>query len=127
VDSNEMAFKVAGSMAIQEGAKKAGPILLEPIFSIEVVVPEEYLGDVIGDLNSRRGKISGILPRKDAQVVNGQVPLSEMFGYATTLRNLSSGRANYSMEFYKYMPVNKTIQDEILKNLAKKREEENKG
>ena len=114
VDSNEMAFKVAGSMAIQEGAKKAGPILLEPIFSIEVVVPEEYLGDVIGDLNSRRGKISGILPRKDAQVVNGQVPLSEMFGYATTLRSLTQGRAIYTMQFSHYEKVPDNVADEVI-------------
>jgi len=114
VDSNEMAFKVAGSMAIQEGAKKAGPILLEPIFSIEVVVPEEYLGDVIGDLNSRRGKISGILPRKDAQVVNGQVPLSEMFGYATTLRSLTQGRAIYTMQFSHYEKVPDNVAEEVI-------------
>ena len=114
VDSNEMAFKVAGSMAIQEGAKKAGPILLEPIFSIEVVVPEEYLGDVIGDLNSRRGKISGILPRKDAQVVNGQVPLSEMFGYATVLRSLTQGRAIYTMQFSHYEKVPDNVAEEVI-------------
>ncbi len=114
VDSSEMAFKVAGSMAMQEAARRANPALLEPVFSIEVVVPEEYLGDVIGDLNSRRGKISGILPRKDAQVVNGMVPLSEMFGYATVLRSVTQGRAIYSMQFSHYEKVSESIQKEIL-------------
>ncbi len=107
VDSNEMAFKVAGSMALQNGAKKADPVLLEPMFKIEVVVPEEYLGDVIGDLNSRRGKISGIIPRKDAQVVNAHVPLSEMFGYATALRSITQGRAIYTMQFSHYSSTGK--------------------
>ncbi len=114
VDSNEMAFKVAGSMALQNGAKKAGPVLMEPVFSIEVVVPEEYMGDVIGDLNSRRGKISGILPRKDAQVVSGHVPLSEMFGYATVLRSITQGRAVYSMQFDHYEKVPESIAKEII-------------
>ncbi len=114
VDSNEMAFKVAGSMAIQNAAKKAGPVLMEPVFSIEVVVPEEYMGDVIGDLNSRRGKISGILPRKDAQVVSGHVPLSEMFGYATVLRSITQGRAVYSMQFSHYEKVPDSISKEII-------------
>ncbi|MCB0284253.1 MAG: elongation factor G [Calditrichaeota bacterium] len=114
VDSSEMAFKVAGSMALQNGAKKAGPVLLEPVFSIEVVVPEEYMGDVIGDLNSRRGKISGILPRKDAQVVSGHVALSEMFGYATVLRSITQGRAIYSMQFSHYEKVPESIAKEII-------------
>jgi elongation factor G len=114
VDSNEMAFKIAGSMALQNGAKKAGAVLLEPIFSIEVVVPEEYMGDVIGDLNSRRGKISGINPRKDAQVVAGHVPLSEMFGYATALRSVTQGRAIYSMQFSHYEKVPENIAKEII-------------
>jgi elongation factor G len=114
VDSNEMAFKVAGSMAMQEAARKASPALMEPHFSIEVVVPEEYLGDVIGDLNSRRGKISGILPRKDAQVVNGMVPLSEMFGYATVLRSITQGRAIYTMQFSHYEIVPENVQKDIL-------------
>ncbi|RMH63420.1 MAG: elongation factor G [Calditrichaeota bacterium] len=114
VDSNEMAFKVAGSMALQNGAKKAGAVLMEPVFSIEVVVPEEYMGDVIGDLNSRRGKISGILPRKDAQVVSGHVPLSEMFGYATVLRSITQGRAVYSMQFSHYEKVPDSISKEII-------------
>ena len=114
VDSSEMAFKIAGSMAFQEGAKKANPVLLEPIFSIEIVVPEEYLGDVIGDLNSRRGKISGILPRKDAQVVNGTVPLGEMFGYATDLRSITQGRAIYTMQFSHYEKVPDSLAEEII-------------
>jgi elongation factor G len=114
VDSNEMAFKVAGSMAMQDGAKKAGPVLLEPIFNLEIVVPEEYMGDVIGDINSRRGKISGILPRKDAQVVNGHAPLSEMFGYATTLRSITQGRAIYTMQFSHYEKVPSAVADEIV-------------
>ncbi len=116
VDSNEMAFKVAGSIAFQDGAKKAHPVLMEPIFSIEVIVPEEYLGDVIGDLNSRRGKISGILPRKDAQVVNGTAPLSEMFGYATDLRSISQGRAIYTMQFSHYDKVPENLAEQIIEH-----------
>ncbi len=119
VDSSEMAFKIAGSMAFQEGAKKAGPVLLEPIFSIEIVVPEEYLGDVIGDLNSRRGKISGILPRKDAQVVSGMVPLSEMFGYATQLRSITQGRAIYTMQFSHYEKVPEQVAKELIEKGSK--------
>lgn len=114
VDSNEMAFKVAGSMAFRDGAKKANPVLMEPIFSIEVVVPEEYLGEVIGDLNSKRGKISGILPRKDAQVVSGTVPLGEMFGYATSLRSLTQGRAIYTMQFSHYGKAPQSISEEVI-------------
>jgi elongation factor G len=118
VDSNEMAFKVAGSMALQSGAKKADPAIMEPIFSIEVVVPEEYLGDVIGDLNGRRGRISGILPRKDAQVVSGTVPLSEMFGYATDLRSITQGRAIYTMQFSHYDRVSASISEDIIANAS---------
>jgi elongation factor G len=105
VDSSELAFKVAGSMALQNGAKKAGLVLLEPIMSVEVVVPEVYLGAVVGDLNARRGKISGMLPRNDMTVIAVRVPLSEMFGYANTLRNVSQGRAVFTMEFSHYDPV----------------------
>lgn len=119
VDSNEMAFKIAASMALQNAARKADPVLLEPIFSIEVVVPEEYLGEVIGDLNSRRGKITGILPRKDAQVVSGFVPLSEMFGYATDLRSLTQGRAIYTMQFSHYEKVSESIAKELITNVTK--------
>jgi elongation factor G len=114
VDSNEMAFKIAGSMALQAGCKKAGVVLLEPIMKLEVIVPEEYLGDVVGNLNSRRGKISGIMPRKDAQVVAAMAPLGEMFGYATELRSISQGRAIYTMQFSHYEPVPKNIADEII-------------
>jgi len=114
VDSNEMAFKIAGSMALKNGARVAGAVILEPVFSIEVVVPEVYMGDVIGDLNSRRGKISGILPRKDVQVISGTVPLSEMFGYATTLRSATQGRAIYSMQFDHYDKVPESIAKEIV-------------
>jgi len=114
VDSSEMAFKIAGSMALQDGCKKAGAVLLEPIMKLEVIVPEDYLGDVVGNLNSRRGKISGIMPRKDAQVVAAMAPLGEMFGYATELRSISQGRAIYTMQFSHYEPVPKNIADEIV-------------
>jgi len=117
VDSNEMAFKIAGSMALKEACRKAGAVLLEPISSVEVVVPDEYLGDVIGDLNSRRGKISGILPRKDAQVVSAEVPLNDMFGYATTLRSITQGRAIYTMQFDHYSPVPKSLAEEIISSV----------
>ena len=104
-----MAFKIAGSMAFKEAAKKAKPILLEPIMSVEVVTPEEYMGDVIGDLNSRRGKIQNIERRGKAQVIKAQVPLSEMFGYATDLRSKTQGRATYTMQFSHYDEVPKGI------------------
>ncbi len=121
VDSDEISFRVAGSMAFQAGAKKASPVLLEPIMSVEVVTPEEYLGDVMGDLNSRRGKIEGFSARKDAQVIKANVPLSEMFGYATVLRSMSQGRAIYSMQFDHYSSVPKSIAEEISeKSLGKK-------
>ncbi len=121
VDSDEISFRVAGSMAFQAGAKKANPVLLEPIMSVEVVTPEEYLGDVMGDLNSRRGKIEGFSARKDAQVIKSHVPLSEMFGYATILRSMSQGRAIYSMQFDHYSSVPKSIAEEISeKTLGKK-------
>ena len=110
VDSSELAFRIAGSMAFQDAARRAVPVLLEPVMDVEIVVPEEYLGDVIGDLQSRRGKIEGIAQRPDAKVVAGEVPLSEMFGYATKLRSLSQGRAVYSMQFSHYarMPQNES-------------------
>jgi elongation factor G len=121
VDSDEISFRVAGSMAFQNAARKANPILLEPIMAVEVITPEEYLGDVMGDLNSRRGKIEGFSARKDAQVIKSYVPLSEMFGYATTLRSMTQGRAIYTMQFDHYAPVPKSISDEISeKNLSKK-------
>ena len=117
VDSSEMAFKVAGSMAFKDACKKADPVLLEPIMAMEVVVPEDYLGDVIGNLNSRRGKITGIIPRKDAQVVNAMVPLGEVFGYATQLRSISQGRAIYTMQFSHYEPVPGGLADELLEKI----------
>ncbi|HKJ82184.1 MAG TPA: elongation factor G [Ignavibacteriaceae bacterium] len=121
VDSDEISFKVAGSLAFKEGAKKGKPILLEPIMDVEVVTPEEYLGDVMGDLNSRRGKIEGFSARKDAQVIKATVPLSEMFGYATILRSMTQGRAIYTMQFGYYSEVPKSIAEEIAeKSLGKK-------
>src|SRR3972149_4261359 len=121
VDSDEISFKVAGSIAFKEGAKKAKPILLEPIMSVEVITPEEYLGDVMGDLNSRRGKIEGFSARKDAQVIKATVPLSEMFGYATILRSMTQGRAIFTMQFLRYSEVPKSLSDEIAeKSLGKK-------
>jgi elongation factor G len=121
VDSDELSFKVAGSIAFKEGARKAKPALLEPIMDVEVVTPEEYLGDVMGDLNSRRGKIEGFSARKDAQVIKSTVPLSEMFGYATILRSMTQGRAIYTMQFAHYSEVPKSIADEISeKTLGKK-------
>ena len=113
VDSNEMAFKVAASMGFKDACQKAGPILLEPIFSLEVVTPEDYLGSVVGNLNQRRGKIAEITDRHGAKIVTAKVPLAEMFGYATDLRNLSSGRASFSMEFNHYEPVPKNIEEKI--------------
>jgi elongation factor G len=114
VDSSEMAFKIAGSLAFREAAKKAHPVLLEPIEDVEVVVPEEYMGDVMGDLNSRRGHIEGIEPRAGAQVIRARVPLATMFGYATDLRSMSQGRATYTMQFSHYAEVPSTIAQEII-------------
>jgi elongation factor G len=114
VDSSEMAFKIAGSMAFKEAAAKASPCLLEPIMKVEVVCPEQYMGDVLGDLSSRRGKIGGMMQRGEAQVIAASVPLSEMFGYSTRLRSMSQGRAVYSMEFSHYEEVPKSKADEII-------------
>ncbi len=114
VDSSEMAFKIAGSMGFKAGAAKASPVLLEPVMSVEVVVPEEYMGDVIGDLNSRRGKIQGMEPRGNAQVIKSVVPLSQMFGYSTDLRSATQGRATYTMQFSHYEEVPKGLADEII-------------
>jgi len=114
VDSSEMAFKIAGSMGFKEGCAKAGPVLLEPIMSVEVVVPEEYMGDVIGDLNSRRGRIMGMESRAGAQVVSAMVPLAQMFGYATDLRSATQGRATYTMTFDHYEQVPKSVSEEII-------------
>ncbi len=114
VDSSEMAFKIAGSMAFKEASAKASPVLLEPIMSVEVVVPEEYMGDVIGDLNSRRGRIMGMEGRAGAQVVSAMVPLAQMFGYATDLRSATQGRATYTMVFDHYEQVPKSVSEEII-------------
>jgi elongation factor G len=117
VDSSELAFKIAGSMALQDGARRAKPTILEPVMDIEVVVPEEYMGDVIGDLNSRRGKIAGMVHRPDAIVIAAQAPLSEMFGYATTVRSLSQGRAVYTMQFAHYAPIPEALQEKMIQQI----------
>ncbi|ACZ00676.1 elongation factor G [Streptobacillus moniliformis] len=114
VDSSEMAFKIAGSMAMKKALRAANPILLEPIFKLEITTPEEYMGDVIGDLNSRRGTVSGMNDRNNAKIISGGVPLSEMFGYATDLRSKTQGRATYSMEFEKYQQVPKTLAEKVI-------------
>jgi elongation factor G len=118
VDSSEMAFKIAGSMAFKEAMKNADPVILEPIMDVEVTTPEEYMGDVIGDLNSRRGRIEGLEARPGVQVISSYVPLSEMFGYATDLRSKSQGRAVYSMQFHHYAEVPKSIQEQIASGKA---------
>jgi len=117
VDSSELAFKIAGAIALHEGVKKAKPVLLEPMMKVEVVVPEEYLGEVLGDLNARKGRIGGIHQRKDAQVVSATVPLSEMFGYATDLRSKTQGRAVYTMQFSHYQEVPETESQKIIERV----------
>jgi elongation factor G len=114
VDSSEMAFKIAGTMAFKEAARMAKPVLLEPIMAVEVVTPEDYMGDVIGDLNSRRGRVGGMEQRGNSQVVSAHVPLSEMFGYATDLRSRTQGRANYTMQFDSYQQTPASVQEEIV-------------
>jgi elongation factor G len=114
VDSNEMAFKIAGSMAFKEAARKASPVLLEPVMSVEVVVPEEYMGTIIGDLNSRRGRIEGMEHRAGSQVIKANVPLSDMFGYATHMRSSTQGRATYSMHFNRYEEAPRSVAEEII-------------
>ena len=114
VDSSEMAFKIAGSMAVKKGLRAANPVLLEPIFKVEVTTPEEYMGDVIGDLNSRRGQVSGMTDRNNAKIIDAKVPLAQMFGYATDLRSKTQGRASYSMEFEKYVEVPKNIAQQVI-------------
>jgi elongation factor G len=114
VDSNEMAFKIAGSMAFKEAARKASPVLLEPVMSVEVVVPEEYMGTIIGDLNSRRGRIEGIEHRAGSQVIKAMVPLAEMFGYATNMRSNTQGRATFSMHFAHYEEAPRSVAEEII-------------
>ncbi|MGP1494573.1 MAG: elongation factor G [Streptobacillus sp.] len=114
VDSSEMAFKIAGSMAMKKALRAANPVLLEPIFKLEITTPEEYMGDVIGDLNSRRGTVAGMNDRNGAKIINGAVPLSETFGYATDLRSKTQGRATYSMEFEKYQQTPKSISEKVI-------------
>jgi elongation factor G len=114
VDSSEMAFKIAGTMAMREAARKAKPVLLEPIMAVEVVTPEDYMGDVFGDLNARRGRVEGSDQRGNSMVIKAQVPLSDMFGYATDLRSRTQGRATYTMQFHSYQQVPKAIADEIV-------------
>ena len=114
VDSSEMAFKIAGSMAFKEAMRKGDPVLLEPIMKVTVITPDDYLGDVIGDLNSRRGQIQGMDARHGVQQVNSFVPLSEMFGYATDLRSKTQGRGQYTMEPSHYVEVPKSIADKII-------------
>ena len=115
VDSSEMAFKVAGSLGFREGAHKAGAILLEPIMKVEVVTPEDYMGDVMGDLNRRRGILQGMDDSPSGKVVRAEVPLAEMFGYATDLRSATQGRATYSMEFAKYHEAPAAIAEAVVK------------
>jgi elongation factor G len=117
VDSSEMAFKVAGNQGFRKAAEMARPILLEPIMGVEVVTPEEYMGDVMGDLSSRRGRIEGMEARGNTQVVRAQVPLGEMFGYSTDLRSRTQGRATYTMQFHSYQEVPKNIAEEITKRV----------
>jgi elongation factor G len=114
VDSSEMAFKIAGSMAFKEAARRATPVLLEPLMSVEVVVPEEYMGDIIGDLNSRRGRVEGMEHRAGSQVIKAHVPLSEMFGYATDMRSRTQGRATFSMHFARYEEAPRSVAEEII-------------
>jgi elongation factor G len=117
VDSNELAFKVAASMALQEAVRKAHPIILEPLMNVEVVCPELYMGNVVGDLNLRRGKIGGMVPRDNVQVITAAVPLAEMFGYATALRNLTQGRGSYTMQFARYAPLPKEVAMKMFSNI----------
>jgi elongation factor G len=114
VDSSEMAFKVAGSMAFKSAMQRANPTLLEPVMAVEVVTPEEYLGDVMGDLNSRRGRVEGLEPRGNAQAIRAHVPLAMMFGYATDLRSTTQGRATFTMQFDRYEEVPQSIAGEIV-------------
>jgi elongation factor G len=122
VDSSEMAFKIAGSMAFKEAAKRAQPALLEPVMKVEVVVPEEYMGDIIGDLNSRRGRIEGMEPRGGSQVINSLVPLSDMFGYATEMRSRTQGRASFSMHFAHYEEAPRSVAEEVMARVQGKAE-----
>ena len=119
VDSSEMAFHIAGSLAFKEAMQKGAPVLLEPIMKVEVSTPEDYMGDVIGDINSRRGRIEGMEDIGGGKMIRGYVPLAEMFGYATDLRSRTQGRGNYSMFFDKYEQVPKNVQEKVLSAKAK--------
>jgi elongation factor G len=114
VDSNEMAFKIAGSLGFKQGASNASPVLLEPIMKVECTMPEEYMGDIVGDLNRRRGMIQSMEDTPSGKSVLAHVPLAEMFGYATDMRSLSQGRANYSMEFLKYSPAPANVAEAVI-------------
>lgn len=114
VDSNEMAFKIAGSMGFRDGALKASPVLMEPVMNVEVVTPEDYMGDVMGDLNRRRGIVQGMEDSPSGKQIKAEVPLAEMFGYSTDLRSATQGRATYSMEFSKYAEAPKAVSDAIV-------------
>jgi elongation factor G len=118
VDSSEMAFKIAGSMAFKNAAAIASPVLLEPIMKVEVVTPEDYMGDVMGDLNRRRGILQGMEDSPSGKIINANVPLSEMFGYSTDLRSQSQGRATYTMEFDHYAEAPNSVSEEIIKKTA---------
>ncbi len=118
VDSNEMAFKIAGSMGFKEGARKANPVLLEPVMKVEVVTPEEFVGDVIGDLNRRRGIVLGMEDSPSGKIVRAEVPLAEMFGYATDLRSATQGRATYTMEFCKYNEAPANVAEAVIKKAS---------
>jgi elongation factor G len=118
VDSSEIAFKIAGSMAFQDACKRARPVLMEPVMAVEVVTPEDYMGEIIGDITSRRGRIHSMEGRGNAQVITCKVPLSEMFGYATDLRSMSQGRANYTMQFASYEQAPKSVSEEVVAKAA---------
>ncbi|MBM3429229.1 MAG: elongation factor G, partial [Bacteroidetes bacterium] len=120
VDSSVMAFEIAGRAAFREGIRSCGPVLLEPMMKVEVVTPDEYMGDIIGDLNSRRGQVSGMESRGNARVVSALVPLANMFGYINTLRSMSQGRAQYSMTFDHYAPAPQNVADEVAAKIAGK-------
>ena len=118
VDSSVLAFEIAARAAFREGIPKAGPVLLEPMMKVEVVTPDEYMGDIIGDLNSRRGNVQGMDSRGNAQVINAMVPLANMFGYVNTLRSMSQGRAQYTMFFDHYSKVPQAVAEEVVSKLA---------
>jgi len=118
VDSSEIAFKIAGSMAFQDACKRARPVLMEPVMSVEVVTPEDYMGEIIGDITSRRGRIQSMEGRGNSQVIACRVPLSEMFGYATDLRSMSQGRAQYTMQFAAYEQAPKNVSEEVVAKAA---------